>query len=69
MSGKILAIGRYNFFVSRSISELSSYCELDTIILTKGEIVNFPKKVGNIKTIANKIVIKIFVQKGCFDRN
>jgi len=52
MNKKILAIGRYNCFVSRSISELSKHCNLDAIVLIKGEDVNLSHEVKNIKIIS-----------------
>ena len=52
MSKKILAIGRYNGFVSRSISELSSYGDLDAVIFFKKENIVFPSNVKKIKTFS-----------------
>jgi hypothetical protein len=49
MNNKILAIGRYNGFVIRSISELADYSNLDAIVLFKKENLVFPSNVKNIK--------------------
>jgi hypothetical protein len=50
MNNKILAIGRYNSFLTRSISELSNYGNLDAIILIKEENIVIPLNIKNIKT-------------------
>ncbi len=64
MSKKILAVGRYNSFVSRSISELSKHSNLDAIILTKNNNVDLSPEVKNVKifSIINFIgIIKFYL--------